>query len=71
MHGSNVQVKGVGQTYILLIICVQLVLLYILRPHVLHMEVPKLEAEIEPQLLAYTTTTATPDPPQLVATVGP
>jgi len=32
------------------------------EPHLQHMEVPKLGVESELQLLAYTTTTATPDP---------
>ena len=35
---------------------------FFLRPHLGHMEVPRLGVESEPQLLAYTTATATPDP---------
>ena len=33
-----------------------------LGPHLQHMEVPRLGEKLELQLLAYTTTTATPDP---------
>ena len=34
----------------------------VLEPHPWHMEVPRLVVELELQLLAYTTATATPDP---------
>ena len=36
--------------------------LVFLGPHLQHMEVPRLRVELELQLLAYTTATATPDP---------
>ena len=39
-----------------------LFLFYFLRPHLWHMEIPRLGAESELQLLAYTTATALPNP---------
>ena len=47
-----------GQDFIYLFIC----LFLLLWRHQRHMEVPRLGVESELQLLAYTTTTATPDP---------
>ena len=45
-----------------LAILLSLLLLFILRPHLQHREVPRLGAELELQLPAYTTTAAMWDP---------